>query len=84
MANKLGYNKDRVNGFFTSAAVERLQYSWYCKEKQAVISQDNNDLDDLLSSTEDFLFDLTALHSDQAQASSGAPAPNPPCCLGSG
>ena len=81
MADQKGYDPDAINRFFTSAAVDRLRESWYCPDQDAVISQDDLDLDEIESSADEVLFDLTVFNSDQARlsgvATSAAPsAPN--------
>ena len=85
LAEKCGYEQDRINRFFTAEAVDRLQYAWYDEDKQAVVSQDDFDLDDILSSQEDHLFDLTALCSEASQPSDAAiinTSPSPAIAVG--
>ena len=61
---------ERIDGFFTAEAVDRMAGAYYDPISREVISEDDDYLEEIAQCEEDMQFDLTQMLSDTALASS--------------
>ena len=66
-------NPDRVEGFFTTEAVERLAGAYYDPARREVVSEDEGILDEIEACDEDLLLDLTQMLTDKATVDTSMP-----------
>ena len=77
LATQKAQPAERIEGFFTMEAVERMSGAYYDPTSREVISEDDTNLNEIEMCKEDMHFDLTQLLSEKAPSSEPPPASAP-------